>query len=168
MNNNDILRRLRYTYRLKDEQVLQLMKWGGLEANIHQLEQWLKKEEEQGYVALYDINLSAFLNGFIIHLRGAKDGEPPKPEKSLNNNLILRKLKIALNLKDDDILEILLLADFRFSKSELAALFRNPSHEKFRVCKDQLLRNFLMGLQIKQTGKKPGATPENPTSQNPK
>ncbi len=166
MNNNDILRRLRYAYRIKDEKLMEIMQWGGIETTQAQLEQWLKKEDEQGYVPLYDINLAAFLNGFIIHLRGKKDGEMPKPEKSLNNNLILRKLKIALNLKDDDILEILLLADFRFSKSELAALFRNPSHEKFRACKDQLLRNFLMGLQIKQTGKKPGTAPENPTSQN--
>lgn len=105
---------------------------------------------------LYDIDLSAFLNGFIIHNRGQQGDETPKPEKSLNNNLIFRKLKIALNLRDEDILSILLLADFRFSKSELAALFRNPTHEKFRVCKDQILRNFLMGLQIQKTGRKPG------------
>jgi uncharacterized protein YehS (DUF1456 family) len=98
---------------------------------------------------LYDIDLAAFLNGFITQKRGKKDGDIAKPEKSLNNNIILRKLKIALNLKDEDILDLLNLADFKFSRHELSALFRKPEQEQFRACKDQVLRNFLMGLQLK-------------------
>ncbi len=166
MNNNDILRRLRYTFRISDTAMTEHFLKGGTEVNLEQITNWLKKDEEAGFIPLYDVQLSAFLNGFIIKNRGEKGSEVPKPEKSLNNNLIFRKLRIALNLKDEDILEILLLADFRFSKSELAALFRNPEHEKFRVCKDQILRNFLMGLQIQKTGRKPGDPP--PVSQIPK
>ncbi len=158
MNNNDILRRLRYTFRITDEAMIGLFLKGGATVNQEQMGKWLKKEEEEAFTPLYDINLSAFLNGFIIQNRGQQGSETPKPEKSLNNNLIFRKLRIALNLKDEDILAILQLADFRFSKSELAALFRNPEHEKFRVCKDQILRNFLMGLQIQKTSRKSGET----------
>ncbi|MBI3238304.1 MAG: DUF1456 family protein, partial [Flavobacteriia bacterium] len=73
----------------------------------------------------------------------------PVAEKQLNNNIIFRKLKIALALQDDDIIEILQSVDFRFGKHELSALFRKPDHDKFRPCKDQVLRNFIYGLQEK-------------------
>ena len=149
MNNNDILRRLRYTFELTDMQVIQLFSEGGLICSREQISKWLKKDEDEEFAPIYDIDLAAFLNGFIASRRGKKDGEQPKPEKSLNNNAIFRKLRIALNLKDEEILEILSLADFNFSKSELSALFRKPEQDKYRVCKDQVLRNFLMGLQIK-------------------
>ena len=59
------------------------------------------------------------------------------------------KLKIALNLKADDVLGILDLANFRISKHELSAFFRRPDHKHYRECKDQILRNFLKGIQLK-------------------
>ncbi|MCG9879987.1 MAG: DUF1456 family protein [Bacteroidia bacterium] len=149
MQNNDILRRLRFAFSLNDTKMMETFAIGTLEVSRETLSNWLKKDEDPDFVGLYDIELAAFLNGFIIKNRGKKDDETPKPEKSLNNNLILRKLKIALNLKDDDILSILLLADFKFSRHELSALFRNPNQDQYRVCKDQILRNFLMGLQLK-------------------
>ena len=149
MNNNDILRRLRFTFSFNDTQMIALFADGGLVASREQISNWLKKEDDPECKPIYDIDLAAFLNGLIIQKRGKKEGEVPKPEKSLNNNIIFRKLKIALNLKDEDILQILALADFNFSKHELSALFRKPEQEQFRVCKDQILRNFLMGLQLK-------------------
>ncbi len=149
MNNNDILRRLRYAFHLNDTNMLELFAEGGTLIEKDQLKIWLKKEEDEGYQPIYDKDLAAFLNGFIILKRGKKEGELPNPEKSLNNNTIFRKLKIALCLKDEDILNILSLADFKFSKHELSALFRKPEQEQYRVCKDQVLRNFLMGLQLK-------------------
>jgi uncharacterized protein YehS (DUF1456 family) len=129
--------------------MLELFAEGGALVEKDQIKMWLKKEEEEGYQAIYDKDLAAFLNGFIVLKRGKKEGELPIPEKSLNNNTIFRKLKIALSLKDEDILEILKLADFKFSKHELSAFFRKPEQEQYRVCKDQVLRNFLTGLQVK-------------------
>jgi uncharacterized protein YehS (DUF1456 family) len=149
MQNNDILRRLRYTFQLTDTNVIELFAAGGLETNRETISNWLKKDDDPDFVSLYDIDLAAFLNGFITQKRGKKEGDSAKPEKSLNNNIILRKLKIALNLKDEDILDLLNLADFKFSRHELSALFRKPEQEQFRACKDQVLRNFLMGLQLK-------------------
>jgi uncharacterized protein YehS (DUF1456 family) len=149
MNNNDILRRLRYTFNLNDTKMMELFAEGGLPASREQISDWLKKDEDADFKPIYDIDLAAFLNGFIIAKRGKKDNITPKPEKSLNNNIILRKLKIALNLIDEDILAILELADFKFSRHELSALFRKPDQDQYRVCKDQILRNFLMGLQLK-------------------
>ena len=149
MNNNDILRRLRYAFYLNDTNMLELFAEGGALVEKDQLKIWLKKEEDEGYQAIYDKDLAAFLNGFIVLKRGKREGELPIPEKSLNNNTIFRKLKIALSLKDEDILEILKLADFKFSKHELSALFRKSEQAQYRVCKDQVLRNFLTGLQVK-------------------
>jgi uncharacterized protein YehS (DUF1456 family) len=129
--------------------MLELFAEGGALVEKDQLKIWLKKEDDEGYQAIYDKDLAAFLNGFIILKRGKREGELPLPEKSLNNNTIFRKLKIGLSLRDEDILEILELADFKFSKHELSALFRKPEQAQYRVCKDQVLRNFLTGLQIK-------------------
>lgn len=73
----------------------------------------------------------------------------------LTNNDILKKLRVALELKDDDIVKILKLADFELSKSELNALYRNPTHPNYKECGDQLLRNFLNGLIIYKRGPMP-------------
>ena len=108
---------------------------------------WLKKEEDEGFVKLNDEMFSVFLNGFINFKRGKRDGEQPKPAKKLNNNMVFQKLRIALNLKAEDILDILKLANFSLSKHELSALFRKPGNKNYRECKDQILRNFLLGIQ---------------------
>lgn len=149
MNNNDILKSLRYTFDYGDDQMIKLFKQGGRETDREEVSNWLKKEEDEAYKPIYDIDLAAFLNGFIIKHRGKQDGKEPVPEKRLNNNTIFRKLKIALELKDADILQILDDADFRFSKHELSAIFRKPTQSQYRDCKDQVLRYFLRGLQVK-------------------
>ncbi|MCK4980208.1 MAG: DUF1456 family protein, partial [Candidatus Delongbacteria bacterium] len=120
-----------------------------LEVTRAQVSDWLKKEDVEEYQAINDKTFATFLNGFINYKRGKREGEQPEPEKQLNNNIILMKLKIALNLKAEDILDILNLVDMRLGKSELSAFFRKPGHKHFRECKDQILRNFLKGLQIK-------------------
>jgi hypothetical protein len=79
----------------------------------------------------------------------------------MNNNDIFKKLRVALMLRDDQIVEILELVDFRISKSELGAFFRDEKHENFMECGDQVLRNFLNGLVIHLRGTK--ENPKNPT-----
>lgn len=149
MNNNDVLRKIRYTFDYTDEKMISIFKSADVEVDRAQVSRWLKRDEDENFEGIYDKSLASFLNGFINIHRGKREGEQPKPEKSLNNNIILRKLKIALNLKDTDVLELLDLADFRLSKSELSAFFRKPTHQHFRQCKDQVIRNFLHGMQIK-------------------
>ncbi len=75
----------------------------------------------------------------------------------MNNNDIFKKLRVALQLRDDQIVEILELVDFRMSKGEIGNLFRNEDHPNFMECGDQVLRNFLNGLVIHLRG-----TKENP------
>ena len=114
-----------------------------------QMSNWLKKEDDTAYEACNDMQLAIFLNNLIDDRRGKREGSKPPLEKHLTNNNILRKLKIALDLKDDDVLALLELADFKVSKHELSALFRKKGHKHYRVCKDQILRNFLKGMQIR-------------------
>ncbi|TKB98929.1 YehS family protein [Pedobacter cryophilus] len=149
MTNNDILRRIRYTFDLSDAQMIETFGLADAEVTRAQISDWLKKDDDPEYKPLYDHDLAIFLSGFINLKRGKKEGDQPKPEKKLNNNIVFRKLKIALNLKDEDIVEILDLVNFRMSKHELSAFFRNPTQNQYRPCKDQILRNFIHGMQIK-------------------
>jgi len=149
MNNNDLLRRIRYTFEFSDDEMISLFALGDLEVTRAEVSNWLKKDDDPDFQGIYDVQFASFLNGLISHKRGAKEGDQPKAEKKINNNIIFRKLKIALSLRDDDILAILKLADMRVGKHELSAFFRNPLQSQYRPCKDQILRNFIHGMQIK-------------------
>ena len=152
MENNDVIRRIRFIFNFDDSKMIELF---GLADHIVSREQvcnWLKKEEDPEHKAINDKHLANFLNGFINYKRGKKEGEQAKPEKTLTNNIIFRKLKIALNLKDTDIIEIYKLVHMHISKHEISALFRKPGQSQYRKCKDQFLRNFLYGLQTKYRG----------------
>jgi uncharacterized protein YehS (DUF1456 family) len=157
MTNNDILRRIRYIFDFNDSKMIAVFKLADYQVTREQISDWLKKDDAAAYKNCNDTQLAIFLNGLIIDKRGKKDGPLPEPEKNLNNNIIFRKLKIALNLKNEDVLEILALADLRISKHELSAFFRRADHKHYRVCKDQILRNFIQGMQLKyRPGEKPG------------
>ena len=149
MKNNDILRRLRYAFDFTDSKMISLFNLGGEEVTREEISDWLKKEDDPAFKSLHDIKLAVFLNGLINDRRGKKEGEQPKPEKELNNNIIFRKLKIALNLKEEDILAIFSLVGMNISKHEISAFFRSPEQHQYRLCKDQILRNFIQGLQLK-------------------
>jgi len=149
VTNNDILRRIRYTFDFSDSKMIALFALADHQVTREQISDWLKKDDDPAYQNCSDILLATFLNGLINDKRGKKEGARPEPEKRLNNNIIFNKLKIALNLKAEDILEILALNGFRLSKHELSAFFRKPGHKHYRACKDQCLRSFLKGVQLK-------------------
>lgn len=157
MRNNDILRRIRYTFDFTDSKMIALFGLADYQITRAQLSDWLKKEDDPAFKNCGDMQLAAFLNGLINDKRGKKEGMQARPEKRLNNNIIFRKMKIAFNLKDEDILNILALAELPMSKHELSAFFRKPDHKNYRSCKDQVLRNFLQGLQRKY---RPDVQPE--------
>ncbi len=149
MENNDIIRRIRYSFNYNDTKMIDIFALGDSKVTRTQVSSWLKKDIDPGYIVLTDFQLAIFLNGLIIEKRGKKEGPKPIPENKLNNNIIFRKLRIALNLKDSDILELLKLPGLEISKHELSAFFRKPGQSQYRECKDQILRNFLRGVQMK-------------------
>lgn len=149
MNNNDVLRRLRYTFNFNDKQMVAIFSSAGEVVNREQISQWLKKDDDSDFVSLFDSKLALFLNGFINEKRGKKPGPNPTPEKRLTNNLILIKLKIALNLQAEELIALLEDVGFRISKPELSAFSRKVDHKHYRECKDQVLRNLLQAIDKK-------------------
>ena len=149
MTNNDILRRIRYAFDFSDSKMIAIFGQADHEVTREEISAWLKKDDDPDFQNCSDTRLASFLNGLIIDRRGRKEGPQAIPEKRLTNNIVLRKLKIALDLKAEDMLKIMALADLRISKHELSALFRKPDHKHYRACKDQILRNFLHGMQLR-------------------
>lgn len=149
MINNDVLRRLRYVFNLSDSKMMSLASSKDKKATRAEISDWLKKDDDETQKKCSDSELAIFLNNFIDEKRGKKEGPQRPPESRLTNNLILMKLRIALNLQAEDMIDILALANFKLSKHELSAFFRKTGHKHYRECKDQILRNFLHGLQVK-------------------
>jgi uncharacterized protein YehS (DUF1456 family) len=152
ITNSDILRRLRYVFDYNDPTMISIFGLVDYEVSQKDLNVLLKKKDDPKDERCSDRKLAIFLNGLIVKLRGKKDGPHPQPEDVLTNNIILRKLKIALNLQAEDLIAILQLAGFKLGKHELSAFFRKPSNVHYRLCKDQALRNFLTGLRLKYRG----------------
>lgn len=175
MDNNDILIRLRYALDIKDKDMVEIFKLGGVELTKEEVSKVLTKSEdsydEEGYFEDEEVEneehikctnsmLESFLNGLIIYKRGPqepKPGQPNKPDRSIKNhssvnNVMLKKVKIALSLTSEDIIDILDEAGVTITKGELSALLRKEGHKNYKECGDRYARNFLKGLTIKYRG----------------
>ncbi|MEN8817796.1 MAG: DUF1456 family protein [Nonlabens sp.] len=150
MDNNDILRRLRFTLNLSDDSMMDMYAKGGEPVSRAEISNWLKKEEDEDFDVVIDENLATFLNGLIVNYRGKKDGKTPVAETELDNVIVLRKLKIAFNFTSDELIYIWKKAGVEISETELSAFFRKRTHPKFKYLNDQYLRKFLKGFQIQR------------------
>ncbi len=152
MINNDVLRSVRYMLDLSDNAVLGLARLAdpGFIIEPEQVQAFLKKDGEAGFEPCSDRMLAHFLDGLVLHYRGRDETQPPRPVAArVTNNLVLKKLRVAFELKDVDMHQAFEDAGFPVSKPELSALFRQPEHRNFRACGDQILRNFLKGLTLR-------------------
>lgn len=150
MDNNDILRRLRFTLNLSDDSMMDMYAKGGEPVSRAEISSWLKREEDEDFDVVIDENLATFLNGLIVNYRGKKDGKTPVAETELDNVIILRKLKIAFNFTSDELIYIWKKAGVEITETELSAFFRKRTHPKFKYLNDQYLRKFLKGFQIQR------------------
>jgi len=167
MDNNDILIRLRYALDIKNKEMIEIFKLGGIEFTKEEVLLILTKSiddydedniESEENIKCDNVMLESFLNGFIIFKRGKqepKPGQPERPEISHErvNNLVLKKLKIALSLTSEDMIEILETSGVFITKGELSAFLRKEGHKNYKECGDQNVRNFLRGLAIKYRDK---------------
>jgi uncharacterized protein YehS (DUF1456 family) len=172
MNNNDILIRLRYALDIKDSDMVEIFKLGGIEVTKEEVLRMLMKSKDSYHneadndgdigaseenIKCNNLKLESFLNGFIIFKRGKQDPKPGQPERpALHikndesiNNIVLKKLKIALALTSEDMLDILAEAGVNITKGELSAVFRKIGHKNYKECGDRYVRNFLKGLALK-------------------
>ena len=150
MTNNDFLRRLRYALNIKDNIMIQIFKKGNIIVTREDVIDYLKKDVDEGFKKLTNNDLISFLDGLIIQKRGKKEDGTPVPKikvtKNNLNNILLRKLRIALAFKSYDMIRIFKLGGIEISEGELSALFRSENHKNYKECGDKYIRIFLKGL----------------------
>ena len=147
MINNDILRSLRYTLNVGEPVLLEILQLGGGQSDLAEMGAFLTKEGDPGYAPCPDEVIARFLNGLVIYKRGNDSDRAPAPvEVPVTNNLVLKKLRVAFQLKDTDIIDLIATCGLRISKAELGAFFRQPGHRNYRECGDQFLRYLLKAI----------------------
>ena len=147
MIHNNVLRSVRYLLNISDAGFVGIFRLGNREVSSAEVLAFLKKEDEDGYQVCGDRVMAHFLNGLVVYRRGKDESRPPQPvEVPVTNNTVLKKLRVAFELKDDDIIALLAGTGLQVSKTELGAFFRRRDHRNYRECGDQFLRNFLKGL----------------------
>ncbi|KEY57395.1 DUF1456 family protein [Serratia sp. DD3] len=153
MINNDVLRSVRYILALNDVKMAAIVKLDDFDVDAAAMKAYTVKEGEEGFEKCPDEVMAHFLNGLVFFKRGKDDKFPaPALELPITNNLVLKKLRVAFELKDIDLHQIFTAVDFRISKPELSALFRKPDNKNYRPCGDQMLRYFLKGLALRIRG----------------
>lgn len=156
MTNNDFLRRLRYALNLRDGAMVEVFKLGNINITREEVVNLLKKDIEEDFKKINNSDLLAFLDGLITYKRGKKENATAHPEVKITknnlNNTLLRKLRIALELKSYDMIEVFKLGGVNISEGELSALFRSEEHKNYRECGDKYIRVFLKGLTEKYRG----------------
>ena len=161
MTNNDILIRLRYALDIKNIDMIEMFKLGGAHVTKDELMNMLikvKDDEEapENFIKVNNKLLEQFLNGFVTYKRGPQKDEngnvkPPMEAtgKENANNMLLKKVKIALGLTSDDLVDLLYEGGVTVSKGEMGAILRNPTHKNYKVCGDRFARCFIKGLTYK-------------------
>ncbi len=155
MINNDILRSIRYMLDLSDIKLVQITQLAEPKFPVEKADvlNYLKKDDDSDYLACPDVMMAHFLDGLVLHCRGDSPNATPRPPVArITNNVVLKKLRVAFELKDADMHQAFTDAGFPVSKPELSALFRQAEHRNYRPCGDQMLRNFLKGLTMRARG----------------
>lgn len=152
MINNDVIRSVRFMLNVSEFKLVEIVALGGGEVTQAKMNAYMKKDDEPGFEECPQNVMARFLNGLIYFKRGKDESRPPLAPELPTNNVVLKKLRVAFELKDEDIMALLDSTGFKITKSELSALFRKEGHLNYRACGDQLLRNFLKGLTSKIRG----------------
>jgi uncharacterized protein YehS (DUF1456 family) len=151
MTNNDYLRSIRFLLDVGDAKIVDIIKLSGITVPLEDVKAYLLNEEDEGYIKCSDEVMAHFLDGLVYLKRGKDESRPVVPfEFPITNNVVLKKLRVAFALKEDDMHDVLKLASFNVGRSELSAVLRKNGHINYRECGDQLLRNFLKGLTMRQ------------------
>ncbi|KYJ85993.1 DUF1456 family protein [Sulfurovum riftiae] len=147
MKTNDILYKISKALSLTQEEMIEAYRLEGYEMTPSHLEALLKKRIDKDFSLCSYEELGVFLDGLVTLKRGPSPKRPNDDEAvPLTNNLILKKLRIALELKEPETEIIFGLGDATLSKQELKSLFRKEDHKNFKACTDDLLMAFLEGL----------------------
>jgi len=146
MKINDILFKIKTALSLSDEDMIKAYKLADYNMSTDRLNSILKRHQDKDYAQATYEELGVFLDGLIALKRGEKPNKPQNEEVALDNNLIMKKLRVALELKEPELLIVFGLSDIEITKRQIGSLFRRNGHKNFKVCSDELLIGFLDGL----------------------
>jgi len=146
LKTNDILYKIQKALNLSQEEMLEAYKLAEYKMDATHLDALLKRHQDEGSKLCSYEELGVFLDGFVILKRGPSPKKQNNDAVELTNNLILKKLRIALELKEAETEIIFSLGEAELSKQQLASLFRKEGHKNFKECSDELLMAFLDGL----------------------
>lgn len=156
MVNNDVMRSIRFVLNVGSQQILEMIALSGLKLNLTQVSDFMVEETAPSYLPCDDLVMAHFLDGLIYAKRGKDESRPPMPfEFPISNNLVLKKLKVAFQLKEEDMHDILKRADYPIGRAEMTAFLRKRNQDNYRECGDQVLRYFLKGLAMREHSYKP-------------
>jgi len=146
INTNEILYRIQKALNLSIEEMIEAYKLETYDMEASHLQSILKRRQDKDFMLCSYEELGVFLDGLITLKRGPSPKKNSDEAIELTNNLILKKLRIALELKEAETEIIFGLADVELSKQHMASLFRKEDHKNFKMCPDELLMAFLDGL----------------------
>jgi uncharacterized protein YehS (DUF1456 family) len=166
LTNNDILLQISHTFNLTNDAIAEIFALENMKVSDETVAGWLSNttssselqlelDQEPSHElqpdlksAITDIELATFLNGFITLKRGKRENGQAPVKNIMNNNLVLMKLRIALDLKAEDLVELFEKVDLPLSKHEISAFFRKPNNKHYRVCKDVTLQKFFESVAV--------------------
>lgn len=146
ISTNEIFYRIHKALNLSIDEMLKAYTLEEYKMEASHLEALLKRHKDDGFMLCSYEELGVFLDGFVTLKRGPSPKKKSEEAVELTNNLILKKLRIALELKEAETEIIFGLAEVELSKQQLASLFRKEGHKNFKACSDELLMSFLEGL----------------------
>ncbi len=151
---------MRYMLKFNSAKVVEICNLGGYLVTKNEIHDFLRGDEDPEFVVCPDEVVAYFLDGLIFRKRGKDENRPRPPiEVPVSNNLVLKKLRVAFQLREEDMIELIQsTGSFKFGKAELSAILRKKDHPNYRECGDQALRYFLKGLTTRL------ALPETPES----
>ena len=147
MGNNEVLKDISDIFSMSQDKIIELFSLMEHSVDSEKINGWFASENDPKYLECEDHELSIFLNGLICGLRGQKEGPLPEPDKKMTNNLILKKLKIALDLKNEDLQDLFESVGISMNKYELTGFLRKPDHKNYRFFKNQDLKAFFKALK---------------------
>lgn len=153
MINNDVFRNISQLLEFNDSTLAEIFKLSGYQIDQATIAGFLKKADEAGYIDCNNSLMTYFLDGLITYRRGKTENNPARQNPAqplLSNNHILKKLRIAFDLKEDDLIELMAIANFDITRNEISALFRKEGHKHFRECSDDILMAFIHGLTFRK------------------
>ena len=152
MKNNDVIRSMQHVLKLDNAAIVNIFKLARQTIEQDSVSNLLKDMQEPGYIECDDQCITHFLDGLITYRRGNNEKNTAEPDNpaQLNNNIIVKKLRIAFDLREDDLIELMSLAEYDTSKSEISSIFRKPGNKHYRECSDDFLMALLIGLTFRK------------------